>query len=112
MSEVARATSRLRGLPNLAYQLPGGRAHHLGQAMGHATYIVSPSPTCSPPFIPRYAPLLRARWLVLRDVKESIQADQYIYVGDTESDRDAANMAGWDFVSAHDFEAWLSGLRG
>lgn len=77
------------------------------QALGHIVIIVSPSPTCSPPNIERYAPFLLPRFHVLKNVKASIRADRYIYVGDRSTDQDAAAIADWEFVDALSFEEWL-----
>lgn len=73
-------------------------------ADGHYVFIVSPSARCANLEIPRYTPLL-ARHLTLNRIKNMIQADRYIYIGDTQNDSRTALIAGWEFYYPQDFLA-------
>lgn len=76
---------------------------------GHYVCVVSPSLRCfNLKGILRYAPLL-PRDMILSRIKQFIQADRYIYVGDSQGDYLAANKAAWEFVAAQNFVKWLSG---
>lgn len=71
---------------------------------GHQIIIVSPSPFCIGIDLPHYSPLFTRRHENLNYLKNTISADRYIYVGDTESDLQSAQMAEWDFCPASQFE--------
>lgn len=70
---------------------------------GDVVYLVSPSPACRCFGIPRYSPILLPRWKTLLNLKAAVQTDRYVYVGDMQTDADAAAIAGWEFMPASEF---------
>lgn len=74
---------------------------------GHDVFIVSPSVYCvGLRHIPHFT-LLAHRAKVLMDLMGRVESDRYIYVGDSQADLQSAEAAGWEFISAHGFVAWL-----
>jgi len=69
-------------------------------------YIVSPSGACKNLNFPHYT-VFGGRHLALEGLKAKVKAERYIYVGDTITDQLAAQVAGWEFIYADEFEIWI-----
>lgn len=76
---------------------------------GHHVFIVSPSLNClMVREFERFTPL--ARFRALRELKDKVSAERYVYVGDTNEDRHVALECGWEFVYADVFEEFVRRL--
>jgi histidinol phosphatase-like enzyme len=73
---------------------------------GLAVYVVSQSWACASCGLPVFAPYDRVT--TLSELRRVVDADRYIYVGDSADDFKAAQLAGWEFIYAKDFVGWIS----
>lgn len=73
---------------------------------GHLVFMVSASPFCAGLDVPKFNPV-GARSEVLKRLRARVNADRYVYVGDTVGDLGAAKRASYEFIYANNFIDWL-----